>query len=196
LTKPRVIGLTGGIASGKSEAAKILENLGAKIIDADKIARDVVELPELRDVLRREWPQAFEKDVLDRKKLGRAIFSSREEREKLNRILHPAIIQRALEEVRQSSSEVCVVVAPLLIESGLHHMVDEVWVVHAPREIQIKRLRERDGISEAEAIRMIDSQLATEEKLSHAQHAFNNSGSPEALKTQIETIWTSLGTFP
>lgn len=187
--KPRVIGLTGGIAGGKSEAARFLEELGAFVIDADKIAREVVTVPEILDQLKKEWPEAFPHGMLDRKKLGHIIFASREDREKLNRILHPVIIKRALEEIRSCTKQVCVLVAPLLIEAGLHHVVDEVWVIQSPKELQIKRLQERDGVSPEEALRMIESQLPSDEKSALGNRVFQNSGSPEALRTQLENEW-------
>lgn len=190
--KPRVIGLTGGIASGKSEAASILKELGAFVVDADKIAREVVLLPEIHEQLKKEWPLAFEHETLERKKLAQIIFASKDEREKLNRILHPIIIQRALEEIRNSPKHVCVLVAPLLVEAGLHHVVDEVWAIHAPKETQIERLVKRDGISKEEALRMIESQLPSEEKSAFAHRVFNNSESTEALQTQLKKEWDDL----
>ncbi len=192
--KSRVIGLTGGIAAGKSEAAHVLESLGAEVIDADQISRQVANLPEIQDKLKTNWPETFITGVLDRKQLGHIIFNSSEEREKLNKILHPVIIKEVLQAIKDSAKEVCIVVAPLLIEAGLHQMVDEVWLIHAPVDIQTRRLMEREGISKEEALRMIRSQLPAEEKLAHADRVFENTGSPEELKEELEKEWELLRT--
>lgn len=190
--KPRVIGLTGGIASGKTEAALFLESLGAGLIDADRISREVILIPEIHRLLKTTWPQAFENDSLNRKKLRQVIFASKEEREKLNQLLHPVIVKRIVEEIQKCTREVCVVMAPLLIEAGLHQMVDEVWVISAPKEFQVKRLLERDEISEKEASAMIESQLSTEEKIAHSHHMFTNNGTLDHLKSQLKKEWNSL----
>jgi dephospho-CoA kinase len=189
---PFVIGLTGGVASGKSEAASILASLGAYVVDADQIARDVVEYPEVKKQLQEAWPDVFENGKLNRARLRKIIFSSREEREKLNSILHPPILNEILRTIKECPKEVCVVVAPLLIESGLHQMVDEVWVMSVPREIQIKRLMNRDKIGKEEAEAMIQSQMPLDEKLAHAHHVIDNSGSSERLKTLLEEAWKKI----
>lgn len=188
----KVIGLTGGVASGKSQAACILESLGASVIDTDTIARDVVAIPNVQDELKREWPDAFEGESLSRKKLRKIVFASREAREKLNRILHPLIIKKTLEEVEREKAKISIIVAPLLIEAGLHQMVDEIWVVKVPKELQIKRLMERDHLEKEDALAMIESQLPIEEKSALAHRVFENADSPDALRAQLEKAWNEL----
>lgn len=192
MATPFVIGLTGGVASGKSEASAYLEKLGAQIVDADKIAREAVELPEIRRRMKESWPAVFDGDNLDRAALRRIVFSSREERERLNGILHPTIVNRILRTVEACEAPVCVVVAPLLIEAGLHQMVDEVWVVDAPEETQISRLIGRDNVSREDALLLLASQLPAQERLAHANRIIDNSGTPEQMRARIDEEWKSL----
>jgi dephospho-CoA kinase len=189
MMKKRVIGLTGGIASGKTKVAEELSRLGALVIDADQIARAVIENPEIKNQLEKTWPEVFERGFLNRKKLRQIIFSSREEREKLNALLHPPIIQQIIEKIEQANDSICVIVAPLLIESGLHQTCDEIWVVHAPRKTQIERLMERDQITQEEALAMLESQLSSEEKMGHAHRVIDNSGPFEKTREQIKDYW-------
>lgn len=190
--RPRVVGLTGGVATGKSEAAAYLRELGAYVVDADLVAREVADLPEIRRQLKQNWPQVFTGEILDRKALGRIIFASGEEREKLNRMLHPIIVKRMLREVETCNQDVCVLVAPLLIESGLHQMVDEIWVLDVPLETQAKRLVEREHITREEALRIIESQLPAREKVALAHHIIDNSGPPEKMREQLRKEWEAL----
>lgn len=189
---PHLIGLTGGIASGKSEAAAYLKELGAFIIDSDVLAQEVVEEPGVRQQLQNLWPAVFHGNILDRKALRRIVFSSKEEREKLNRMLHPLIRQRMMDIVGKCGQNVCVLVVPLLIEVGFDRQMDEVWVVNAPEETQIERLMKRDGIAREEALAMLESQMPLQEKLARADFIIHNSGSLDEMKRQIKTKWESL----
>lgn len=190
--KPYLIGLTGGIASGKSEAAAYLKELGAYVIDSDVLAREVAETPDVKEQLRRLWPSAFRDGELNRSALRSIVFSSKKDREMLNSILHPRIRQRMAAEIEKCPKKIGVLVVPLLIETGLHEQMDEVWVVNAPKELQIQRLMERDRISRQEALKMLESQLPTEEKLAHAHFQIDNSGSLDSMKRRLKEKWETL----
>lgn len=191
----RVIGLTGGIASGKSTVARILERLGVPVIDADRLAREVVEpgTPALAAIV-----AAFGVAVLgpegrlDRAKLGTIVFGDPEARRKLERITHPAIGALAddlLAGYRQGGEPVVIYMAPLLIEAGVTGRVDEVWVVYVDRETQTARLCAREGISPQEARLRIDSQMPMEEKAALGRLVIDNRGTPEELERQVVGIW-------
>ncbi|HHX28068.1 MAG: dephospho-CoA kinase [Bacillota bacterium] len=198
-----VIGLTGGIASGKSTVSEILRSLGATIIDADAITR---ELQSPGSEALREIQEAFGDDIilpdgtLDRRKLGRVVFSSERSRHILDSIIHPRVIGRTkeiLKELAQSAPgkspvAVAVVDAPLLLEAGADAVVDEVWVVALPRDQQAERLMKREGYSAEEAFSRIDSQMPLEEKEKRADRVIDNSGTPEETKEQVFTLWRSL----
>lgn len=188
----RLIGLTGGVAAGKSEASNILKELGACIVDADEIAREAAEDPEIKEKLKETWPQAFSQNTLDRKHLGRIIFSSKVEREKLNKIVHPWILMHCLGAIKKCPEEICVLVAPLLVENGLDSMVDEIWVIDAPEELRLKRVMEREKISKDEALQMLRSQLSSEEKRDVANSIIENNGSLEALRKTLKKKWESI----
>ena len=176
-----LIGLTGGIASGKSGISSLLKSRGAFIIDADKIARDVVE-PHKKawEEIVRVWGE----DVLlsdlriNRSRLGSLVFGNKEELARLNNITHPEIIREIKERALENKDAPIVVVdAPLLIEAGLSSLVEEIWLVSIERENQIKRLIARDNISEKEAVKRIDSQMPLEEKKKYAHIIIDNNGS-------------------
>jgi dephospho-CoA kinase len=193
------IGLTGGIASGKSLVAELFRRLGASVIDSDSIAREVVE-PGTTG-----WQSVvaeFGQDILapdstiDRAKLGRIIFSDRERRNTLNAILHPLIINTVRERVaalgRQYPEALVVTDIPLLIECGLQHEFDAVIVVWSPVELQRKRLMERDGLSAAEAQQRIDAQMALNEKQNHATYVIKNDGSEKQTEEQVKKIFLTI----
>ena len=189
----RIIGLTGGIAAGKSQVSRILSELGAIIIDADVIAREIVEKgtstwEELRDEFGEEYFLAD--GSLNRKKLGKLVFSDKHALRKLNDITHPAIrnsiISRLDELKTQDYKGVVVVDAALLLEVGWDDLVDEVWVVDAPLEIRITRLMDRDGLSREEALNRINSQMTQEEKNEKADKIIKNESNMDNLEKQVE----------
>ncbi len=194
------IGLTGGIATGKSTVAKLLTERGAILIDLDKIAREVVEpgQPALRAIAERFGQAVLRPDgSLDRKKLGSIVFSDSAERKALEEITHPAI--RAVMKERMSRSEteepdrLVVVDVPLLYESKLESYFDRVMVVYLPREKQLSRLIERDGLSREEAEKRLAAQMDIEEKKVRADVLIDNGGTPEETSLQIERFWREKG---
>ncbi len=193
----RVIGLTGGIASGKSTVSAILAELGAHLVDADVVAREVVEPgePALEELGRRFPGMVGADGRLDRAKLAERVFGNEAERKALNAITHPRIQQRVLEKTQafaEQGAELVIYDAPLLIENRVHEHLDGVILVAAPRELQIQRLAARNGMTREHAQARIDSQLSLEEKRKHATWVVENSGSLENTRRQVEEIWREL----
>jgi dephospho-CoA kinase len=191
----RLIGLTGGIASGKSLVSRQLQRLGAMVIDADRIARDVVQPGSPGwEMIVREFGRSFidGDGGLDRKALGQLVFNNPRELDRLNRITHPLIlaeIERLLQQCRSGHEGVAVLDAPLLFETGLDRSVDEVWVVMVDHQTQVKRLMERDRLTEQDAGRRILLQIPLEEKASRADRVIDNRGLPEETERQVRAAW-------
>lgn len=195
-----IIGLTGGIASGKSTVSGLLAQLGALLIDADQIAREVV-LPGSPAWL--EIKQTFGDDViaedgsLDRKKLGSLVFRDRDLRRKLEAITHPRIRSRMKErmyELNEAHPEKLIVVdIPLLYESQLQSWFEEVLLVYVPESVQLARLMQRDQLTEAEAAARLQAQMPIEEKRQLADWIINNSGTREQTKEQVLEFWRRKG---
>jgi len=192
----KVIGLTGGIASGKSTVSGILKSLGALIIDADKVAREVVEPGQraLKEIVKEFGRDVLKEDgTLDRKLLGKIVFSQKSSLEKLNKITHPEICRIIKERIddakRAQLYDVVIVDAAILLESGMDKLVDEVWLVYVDRAIQMKRLMERDNITKSEAEDRINSQMPIEEKLKRSHRVIDNRGHIEETKAQVMRLW-------
>jgi len=187
-----LIGLTGGIASGKSKVSSFLRSRGAFIIDADRIAREIVK------PYKNAWKKIVDtwgKEILspdlslDRTRLGSIVFSDKEALERLNAITHPEIIREIEHELGERSSEELIVLdAPLLIEAGLCDVVDEVWLVSVTAENQLERLCKRDGISSEEAKKRINSQMPLKEKEKYAHLIIDNNGTWEETGAFMEDI--------
>jgi dephospho-CoA kinase len=193
---PRVIGLTGGIASGKSLASQALKGLGMTVIDADDISHEILATDTS---IRQAVVRTFGKEVLneereiDRGKLGRIVFFEKPElRKELEAILHPLIREEMWKRALESSSNDVVLDIPLLIETGALERVDLVVVVYATRELQIQRLMARDGISREEAVRRINTQLPLEEKVSSAHYIINNTGTVEETEEQVIRFYQAI----
>lgn len=184
-----IIGLTGGIATGKTSVAKILEELGAYILDADIIAREVVEprTPAFREI-EQAFPEAIREGRLDRKKLGSIVFSDPKKRQLLNGIVHPRVRQALEQRLAASQADLIVLVVPLLYETGMETLVDEVWVVKVAEKIQQERLMRRDQLSEVTARARIQSQMPLDEKIRRADVVIDNEAAPEVVKWEVERI--------
>ena len=193
----RVIGLTGGIATGKSTVSAMLRELGAAVIDADQIAREVVEpgTAGFRDVARR-FPEVIGPDRrLNRAQLADRIFASAEDRAALNAIVHPRIHQvftKKLAALERKGVELAIYDAALLIENGLHEALDGVILVTAPSETQIARLRERNGFTRQQAEARLASQMPLEQKARLANWTIDNSGDLAATRAQVTQLWNSI----
>ena len=190
----RVLGLTGGIGSGKSMVAQMFARLGAVVIDADQLAREVVEpgQPALQEIA-----ATFGSDVLlpdgrlDRPKLAGIIFADAAERAKLDAITHPRIRARMDEEikVRRSGPGVLIADIPLLYENDRTQTVEKVIVVWVDPKTQLLRIRQRDGLSADAARQRIDAQMPLDAKRARADHVIDNSGSRDDTRRQVETIY-------
>lgn len=189
-----LIGLTGGIGSGKSTVASRLKTLGARIVDADKIAREIVEPGEPALA---ELAEAFDgvlnaDGTLNRAELARQAFATPEATEKLNSITHPRIRERTLERFAQARTDAVPVLVydmPLLIENGEYKKMDHVLVVDATDEIRIDRLVNSRGLDEDDARRRIAAQISREERLAAADSVVDNSGTRDQLLQQVDTFW-------
>jgi len=192
-----VIGLTGGIASGKTTVATMLRDLGATVIDADAAARAVVEpgTPGLNAVVEAFGPEILEGDRLDRWKLGAIVFEDPAARRRLEEITHPLIRAWMAERQREAEErgDVRVVLdIPLLYENGLDRGLKAVILVYAPAEIEMERLMARNSLSQEEAGRRLAAQMPIEEKKARADYVIDNSGTREQTLEQVGKVWKQI----
>jgi dephospho-CoA kinase len=198
-----VIGLTGNIGSGKSTVARRMHSLGAKIIDADQIAREVVQpgTPALQDLASKFGPDVLDSaGGLDRKKMASIVFADPQAIVILNQITHPRIIDEVKRRINKFKREakigvgsgVLVIDAPLLIEVGLDHIVDEIWVIKVDRKVQIARLVKRDGLTTEEALWRIAAQMPQEDKINRATRVIDNSGEKSVTVKQVDRCWNEM----
>ncbi|MFL2644482.1 MAG: dephospho-CoA kinase [Dehalococcoidia bacterium] len=193
-----VIGLTGGIATGKSEASRMLQELGAAIINADLIGHEAYRQGSVG------WEsvvQAFGKGILDesneidRAKLGAIVFSDESELQKLNEIMHPImerLVEENIAEYKESGNEIIVVEAALMFEAGWNKLVDTVWTTDASQETVISRLELRNGLSRSESKKRIDSQMNREDRLAKSDVILSNTGDLNAFKNVILDAWSGI----
>ena len=195
----KVIGLTGGIGSGKSTVSRFLAELGVVILDADKVGHEAYK-PDTEAW--REVVAAFGRQILtpsgdiNRKKLGEIVFSNAEALARLNQIMHPRMydmVKAQLEEYQRQGVDVVVLEAPLLIEAGWASLVDEVWVTVASESTVLRRLKEQVGLSRQEALARIRSQLSSEERVKHADVVINNDGDLDELRAKVDKLWQEAG---
>lgn len=188
----KIVGLTGGISSGKSTVSSYLKQLKIPVIDADEVARKVVE-PNSQGAI--EIRKTFGSDVfeedgsLNRQRLGALIFSNAENRQKLDDLLQPLIkimILDEIEEHRQKGENMIVLDLPLLFEKNYEELCEEIIVVYIPRELQLERLMRRNQYTKQEALSRIDSQLSIEEKRKRATVLLDNQGTIQQLYQQVE----------
>jgi len=194
----KVIGLTGGMGSGKSTVSQFLSELGAVILNADEVGHKALK-PDT-DI----WHKviaAFGRQIvtpngnIDRKKLGDIVFGNPESLSRLNQIMHPrmyALVKAQLEEYQRQGRRVVVLEAPLLLEAGWTSLVDEVWVTTSPEATVLKRLEERTGLSQAESLTRIRSQLPSAERVRHADVVINTDCDLDELKSKVKELWQRL----
>ncbi len=194
----KVIGLTGGIGSGKSTVSGFLVELGAVIIDADKVGREALK-PGTE--VWREVVAAFGRQILtpggniNRKKLGEIVFRNSESLSRLNQIMHPRMydmVKAQLEGYRKQGAGVVVLEAPVLIEANWTSLVDEVWVTVATESTVLRRLKENFGLSEPESLARIHSQLPSEERVKHADVIIDTDCDLDELKAKVKELWQGL----
>ena len=190
-----IIGLTGGIASGKSTVSKYLVEKGFKVYDADKIAKDISEKKSVQEeIILTFGNKILDKNGnIDRKKLKEIVFENKEKLEKLNGIIHPKVINFYKELKEKKTDKVIIFDVPLLFESGIDKFCDKILVVISDYEIQLNRIIERDKINRELAEKIIKSQLSNEERIKKADVVIENNSSLEDLFEKVErfceTIW-------
>jgi len=193
-----IIGLTGGIATGKSLVSGELKRLGAAVIDADAVAKEVVEpgRPAYAEIAEAFGPGVIRQDgSIDRKKLGQIIFSDPAARERLNAITHPRIRERMKEETARLLKEgagIIVLDIALLIETGVRYEVDRIVVVYADPARQLERLMQREAMSRDEAKKRISCQMDIKEKAEYADYVIDNSGTKEDTLEQTRALFAEL----
>jgi dephospho-CoA kinase len=196
-----IVGLTGGIVGGKSTVASMFEDLGAKIVDADKLGHSVI-LPN-----KSAWKKIvkiFGKDILqndliiDREKLGKTVFANQTLLKKLNEITHPEIIKIIKKEIdlvknkTYNQQKILIIDAALIYEAKIDGLMDKVIVVYIDEDEQIRRLIKRNNLSKDEALQRIKSQMPIKEKIKMADYVIDNSSSLDNTKKQVEKIWKNL----
>lgn len=184
-----IVGVTGGVGSGKSTVSKILsKELPGFLIDADEISRKVSELPETKDRIRQEFGDGvFKGDELDRKKLGKVVFSDPAKRAILNGIIHP-MVKKVFRErtVEHADNEYIIYDCPLLIEADLQHDVDLTLLVYVDEDLQLERVMTRDGLGKKDALDRINSQMKLEDKIPLSDIVVYNDSDLEDLKERVK----------
>jgi dephospho-CoA kinase len=193
------VGVTGGIASGKSTVCEAFARLGAEVLDVDKIAREVVQpgQPGWEKLRQTFGPEFFNPDgFLNRARLRELIFADPERRRQLNEIVHPEVMRevrrRSEEMAATATGSILVVDVPLLLEVGAAGDFDQVVVVYAAEEVQVRRLMQRDGLSPDEARQALAAQMPLREKVVQADVVIDNSGSLDRTQREVEAVWKKL----
>ncbi len=193
------VGLTGGIASGKSTVAKMFEDKGAYLIDFDALAHfaEEPEHPAWKAIVESFGTDILNEDgTINRAKLGQIVFADKEKLSRLNNIVHPAVFElwrRRIEDIREMNPRAIVVSdVPLLIEIKVQHLFDVVIVVYVSAEDQIKRLSERNAYSREEAESRLDTQMPIDEKVPHADYVIDNKGPIETTRSVVNAVWEEL----
>lgn len=192
-----VIGLTGGIASGKSTVARMMEKLGAVIIDADKISHKVLKKgqPGYLPVIKKFGNGIISKNgEIDREELGNIVFEDPAQKKRLEQILHPLIITEIKNKIKEYETEdrIVVVDAPLLFETNLENLFDKILVVYCDKNTQLKRLIKRNNIDLKKAKNMINSQISLKKKKKLADIVIDNRGTKEKLRQQVLLSWREI----
>ena len=194
-----LVGLTGGVATGKSTVAKMFEQCGAVVIDADQLARDAVEpgKPAWREIVTLFGKAVLNPDrSLNRQALGTIVFRHPAKRHALEAIIHPRVAREQARLTRQAARQdpqsVVIYDVPLLFEAGIDKRVDHTIVVTADRETQVARLKKRNHLSRAEALRRIRSQMLLAKKIQQADHVLNGTLPRPTLRKQVSQLWKGL----
>ena len=192
-----VIGLTGGIGTGKSTVAQVLQEQGASVLSADLVGHEVYlpGRPGYHEIAK-EWPQVIALDsTIDRKKLGAIVFSDPKELAKLNSITHPrmkGMMREKLSEHDRKGDKVVVLEAALLLEARWDDLANEIWVTVTPPEIVAKRVAERSGLDPAQVMERIRAQMSNEDRIKRANAVIDTSGDMESTRKQTLKLWQEL----
>ncbi len=191
----RRIGLTGGIGSGKSTVAKMLEDLGAVVIDADQVSRELVEpgMPALAELVEAFGPRILRSDgSLNRGLLAQIAFASPQATARLNAIMHPRIARESALRIQAAEGSVVVYDMPLLVETGQRDVVDAIIVVDVPEDEQVRRAVEFRGMDPVDVRRRIQAQASRQQRRAVADYVIDNSGTLDETRAQVSRIWPSL----
>jgi dephospho-CoA kinase len=192
---PFILGLTGGIASGKTAAADRLESLGATLVDTDLISCEVVEpgQPALTQIEQHFGPDVIQGDGgLNRGALREKVFQDSKERQWLEELLHPLIRQTAIDRALSASTPIVVVVVPLLFESGHYQEIDASLVIDVPVELQRQRTLNRDGVSDTQVDSILAAQMDRQSRLNRADYVISNAGTLDELYSQVDALYHQL----
>jgi len=196
-----IIGLTGGIVSGKSTVAKMFQKLGAKIIDADRIGHEVIlpNKPAWRKLIKSFGKSILKEDLtIDRKKLGNLVFNDKKLLKKLNEITHPEIKEIIIKEINKFKDDnrlynkIMIIDAPLIYEASMDYLMEKIILVQLNEKEQIKRLAIRNIFTREESLKRINSQIPNKEKTEKADYIINNNNSVEKTKEQVIKIWQEI----
>ena len=190
-----ILGITGGIATGKTAVSDILKSLDIKVIDMDIISREVIKLPKIIQSIQNEFGSGVVKNgTVDRKLLREFIFDDKAKVQKLNNIMHPAIIEKAKNEIDRlkSSTPLIVVVIPLLFETNLEYLTDSILLVTADYDKQVERIMKRDNSTKTNAENIIAAQMPLSEKVKKSNYVIENNGTYEELKEKVLTFLKTL----
>ncbi|WP_289933448.1 dephospho-CoA kinase [Lactobacillus delbrueckii] len=185
------LGLTGGIATGKSTASRILKEMGCQVIDSDLIAHQQAEVGQVswQRILEEFGPDFFNEDwSLNRKKLGQYVFANPKALAKLSKITQGEVLKEVQKQMKDNQASVCVIDVPLLFEAGWQDYFDAVLLIAAPEEVELDRLMKRDSLSEAEAKRRMHAQLPLGEKRLLASYVLENTGTIEELRDKLSNL--------
>ena len=190
-----ILGITGGIATGKTAVSDILKSLDIKVIDMDIISREVIKLPKIIQSIKNEFgSNVIKNGTVDRKLLREFIFDDKAKVQKLNNIMHPAIIEKAKNEIDRlkSSTPLIVVVIPLLFETNLEYLTDSILLVTADYDKQVERIMKRDNSTKTNAENIIAAQMPLSEKVKKSNYVIENNGTYEELKEKVLTFLKTL----
>lgn len=187
-----ILGLTGGIGTGKSTVANMLKEKGIPVVDTDLISREVIQYPEIIEKIKLEISnEVFDfNNKLNRKKMSEIVFENQEKLKKLNEIMHPEILKKMWKEVEKLKKDYKIIVVdiPLLFEINMEKEVDKILLIYASKEIQLKRIMERDGRTREEAIKIINSQMPLYKKREKSDYIIQNNDSLEKLEKSLDKI--------
>ena len=190
-----ILGITGGIATGKTAVSDILKSLDIKVIDMDIISREVIKLPKIIQSIKNEFgSNVIKNGTVDRKLLREFIFDDKAKVQKLNNIMHPAIIEKAKNEIDRlkSSTPLIVVVIPLLFETNLEYLTDSILLVTADYDKQVERIMTRDNSTKTNAENIIAAQMPLKKKVKKSNYVIENNGTYEELKEKALTFLKTL----
>ena len=187
-----ILGLTGGIGTGKSTVANMLKEKGIPVVDTDLISREVIQYPEIIEKIKLAISnEVFDfNNKLNRKKMSEIVFENQEKLKKLNEIMHPEILKKMWKEVEKLKKDYKIIVVdiPLLFEINMEKEVDKILLIYASKEIQLKRIMERDGRTREEAIKIINSQMPLYKKREKSDYIIQNNDSLEKLEKSLDKI--------